>query len=127
MKKVILALALTSAASFASEATINATMQLMKQGMEQVQKGFMYNSKADIVQGINTIENSNAIFKNVDVTTFIKHNNKVAATKNITSNLEEDLKAFKKAVLANEFGNATALYGRVTNDCVACHTAIRSW
>ena len=127
MKKVILALALTSAATFANEATINATMQLMKQGMEQVQKGFMYNSKSDIVQGIDTLENSNAIFKHVDVTKFIKHNNKVTVTKNITSNLEDDLKALKKAVSANEFADAAALYGKVTNDCVSCHTIIRGW
>jgi len=127
MKKVILALALTSAATFASDTTVNATMQLMKQGMEQVQKGFLYNSKSDIVQGIATVENSNAIFKHVDVTKFIKHNNKVTVTKNITSNLEKDLEAFRKAVAANEFADATALYGKVTNDCVSCHTIIRGW
>ena len=127
MKKVILALALTSAATFASDTTVNATMQLMKQGMEQVQKGFLYNSKSDIVQGIATVENSNAIFKHVDVTKFIKHNNKVTVTKNITSNLEKDLEAFRKAVAANEFADATALYGKATNDCVSCHIIIRGW
>lgn len=127
MKKVILALALTSAATFASDTTVNATMQLMKQGMEQIQKGFLYNSKSDIVQGINTVENSSEIFKFVDVTKFIKHNNKVTVTKNITSNLQKDLESFKKAVADNKFADATALYGKVTNDCLSCHTIIRGW
>jgi cytochrome c556 len=127
MKKVILALALTSVATFASDKTIDATMQLMKQGMEQVQKGFMYNSKSDIIQGIETIENSNSIFKNVDVTTFIPKNHKVRVTQNITHNLESNLKRLKKDVKAGKFADATAGYGKVLNNCVACHTSIRGW
>jgi len=127
MKKVILALALTSVATFANDKTIDATMQLMKQGMEQVQKGFMYNSKSDIIQGIETIENSNAIFKNVDVTAFIPKNNKVRVTQNITHNLDSNLKSLKKDIKANKFADATADYGKVLNNCVACHTSVRGW
>lgn len=127
MKKVILALALTSAATFASDTTIDATMQLMKQGMEQVQQGFMYNSKEDIKKGIETLENSNAIFKNVDVAKFINKNNKIQATKNINENLEANLKAFKEAANAGKYSEATKFYGKVTNDCVSCHTIIRGW
>lgn len=127
MKKVILALALTSAATFASDTTIDATMQLMKQGMEQVQQGFMYNSKEDIRKGIETLENSNAIFKNVDVSKFIANNNKIQATKNINKNLEVNLKALKDASKAGNYSDATKYYGKVTNDCVSCHTIIRGW
>lgn len=127
MKKLMLALTLTSVAAFAADTTIAATMQLMNRGIEQVQKGFMYNSKNDILQGIETLENSNAIFKTVDVTTFIPHNQKVRVTQNITSNLEEDLGALKKAIEKNEFTSATEKYGKVVNDCVACHTVIRGW
>jgi len=127
MKKVILALALTSAATFASDTTIDATMQLMKQGMEQVQTGFMYNSKEDIKKGIETLENSNAIFKNVDVAKFIAHNNKIQATKNINKNLEANLKSLKEAVTAGKYADATKYYGDVTNDCVSCHTIVRGW
>lgn len=123
----MLALALTSVATFATDTTITATMQLMEKGMEQVQKGFMYNSKQDIIQGIETLQNSDAIFKKVDVTTFIPNNKKVRVTQNITNNLGEDLVILKKAVENNEFTTATEKYGKVLNDCVACHTAIRGW
>jgi hypothetical protein len=127
MKKFVLALALTSAAAFAADTTITATMQLMDKGMQQVQKGFMYNSKSDIIQGIETLENSDAIFKKVDVTTFIPNNKKVRVTQNITNNLGEDLEVLKKAIENNEFTTATEKYGKVLNDCVACHTVIRGW
>ncbi len=127
MKKLMLALALTSVATFAADTTITATMQLMEKGMEQVQKGFMYNSKQDIIQGIETLQNSDAIFKKVDVTTFIPNNKKVRVTQNITNNLGEDLVILKKAIENDEFTTATEKYGKVLNDCVACHTAIRGW
>lgn len=127
MKKFVLALALTSAAAFAADTTITATMQLMDRGMQQVQKGFMYNSKSDIIQGIETLENSDAIFKKVDVTTFIPNNKKVRVTQNITNNLGEDLAILKKAIENDEFTTATEKYGKVLNDCVACHTVIRGW
>ncbi|MEJ2415278.1 MAG: hypothetical protein P8Y22_08485 [Sulfurimonas sp.] len=87
----------------------------------------MYNSKSDIIQGIETLENSDAIFKKVDVTIFIPNNKKVRVTQNITNNLGEDLEVLKKAIENNEFTTATEKYGKVLNDCVACHTVIRGW
>jgi len=127
MKKIILTLVFSAACTFANDTTIDATMQLMNKGMQQIQKGFLYNSKSDIVQGIETIENSNSIFKHVDVSTFIPKNKKITVTKNITTNLEKHLKLFKKAVKEQKFADATALYGKVTNDCLSCHSIIRGW
>jgi len=128
MKKIILALATCSVLSLASanDTTINATMKLMEQGMEQINKGFMLNSKQDILQGITTLENSNAIFNNVDVALFIK-SQKVTVAHNINKNLAEDLRELKKAVLSSEYSEGTRQYARVLNQCVACHTIIRGW
>lgn len=126
MKKVILALVTCSVLSIASDTTIDATMKLMQQGMNQVQTGFILNSKTDIQEGIATLENSNAIFNHVNVADFIK-SNKVAVAKNINANLTKDLKALKKAVNASEYADATKQYAKVLNECVACHTIIRGW
>ncbi len=127
MKKLLLGLAFASVTTFASDTTITATMQLMDSGLDQVQKGFLYNSKKDILAGIEKLQNSDAIFKTVDVTTFIPKNNKVRVTQNITNNLSDDLKVLKKAIENDEFTTATEKYGEVLNDCVACHTVIRGW
>lgn len=127
MKKLVLALALTSVAAFAADTTITATMSLMEKGLDQVQRGFLYNSKKDIMDGIETLQNSDAIFKTVDVTKFIPNNQKVQVTKNITNNLEEDLAILKKAIDNNEYTTATEKYGKVVKDCVSCHTVIRGW
>lgn len=126
MKKVILALAVSATLSFASDSTLGATMNLMKQGMNQIQQGFMYNSRIDIQQGIEIVTNSNDIFKHVDVANFIK-SNKVTVAKNINHNLSEDLKALKKAVDNAKYTEATVQYSKVMSQCIACHTIIRGW
>ncbi len=126
MRKVLLTIALASATSFANDTTINATMQLMKQGMEQIQTGFMYNAKSEVIKGIETLENSNEIFKNVDVASFT-NNNKVQVTNNINKKLASDLASFKNAVNAGQFSEATKLYGDVMHNCVSCHTIVRGW
>ena len=126
MKKVILALVTCSVLSIASETTIDATMKLMQQGINQVQTGFILNSKKDIQEGIATLENSNAIFTHVDVADFIK-SNKVAVAKNINANLTKDLKALKKSVNASQYTDASKHYAKVLNECITCHTIIRGW
>lgn len=126
MKKVILALVTCSALSMASQTTIDATMKLMNQGMNQIHTGFIMNSKEDIVQGIATVENSNAIFNHVNVADFV-NTNKVAVAKNINKNLDKDLKALKEAVNSGKYSDATVKYSKVLNQCVACHTIIRNW
>jgi hypothetical protein len=126
MKKTILALVMCSALSMANETTIDATMKLMKEGMSQINTGFILNSKQDIESGVKTLENSNAIFKHVDVATFIK-SNKVTVAKNINENLDTHLKALSKAVSSSEYSEATTQYAKVLNECVACHTIVRGW
>ena len=126
MKKVILALVTCATLSLASEATVDATMKLMKHGMDQVQLGFMYNSKDDIKRGIETVESANAIFKRVNVADFMK-NNKVTVANNINKNMAKDFKQLKKAVEAGKYTEATRQYGQVLSQCIACHTIIRGW
>ncbi|MBN2815395.1 MAG: cytochrome C [Campylobacterales bacterium] len=126
MKKTLVALLACSALSLANETTINATMQLMHQGMNQINTGFMLNSKEDIKQGLSTVENANEIFTHVDVAAFIK-SNKVTVAKNINENLTAELKSFRKAVDASQYTEATNEYAKVLNQCVACHTIIRGW
>jgi len=131
MKKALLTLAASSILTFASATengnTINATMSLMTQGMNQVQTGFLYSNRDAVKNGIEILENANAIFKKVDVTTFIKHNNKVQVTKNINKNLANNLEAFSKAVKAEDYTEATKYYGKVTSNCIACHRTVRGW
>jgi hypothetical protein len=102
-------------------------MGLMNSGINQVQTGLMYNNTESILDGINTLENSNAIFKQVDVSTFIPNNHKVGTTQKINENLTQNLAALKKAVKAKNFKNISDSYSKVLNNCMACHQIVRGW
>jgi len=127
MKKMILALAATSVLALANDTTVSATMSLMTQGMNQIQAGFLYSNKKDIAGGIKVVEDANAIFSKVDVSLFIKNNNKIQVTHNINKNVNKHIKALKKAVAADNYSDATKEYGQLTANCIACHKIVRGW
>ncbi|MDX1809816.1 MAG: cytochrome C [Sulfurospirillaceae bacterium] len=127
MKKTVLALAISSVFALANNTTITATMSLMYQGLNEVQSGFMHNNEKNILQGIDLLENSNAIFKKVDVSVFIPHNNKIQVTKNINANLQHNLKELKSNIENKKYADATKSYANVMNNCLACHTIVRGW
>lgn len=128
MKKLILTLsALATLASADSTKTINETMASMEQGMNTIQKGFFYNQKATILEGIETVTNANSIFSKVDSQSFTKGSKATQVISNIHKNVADDLKVFKKLINENKFADASKQYGKVVNNCVACHTVIRKW
>lgn len=87
----------------------------------------MHNNEKDILKGIDLLENSNEIFKKVDVSVFIPHNNKIQVTKNINENLEQSLIELKKNIKNKKYADATKSYASVMNNCLACHTIVRGW
>ena len=127
MKKIVLGMLVSSVIAMADATTIDATMKLMNQGLQEVQSGFVYNNKDGIIRGVETIQSANSIFTHVDVASFIPNNSKVQVTKNINESLSKDLEALKKAVENKQYADATKKYAKVVNDCMACHTIVRGW
>ena len=93
--------------------------------MATIQKGFLYNQKASLLEGADAVINANSIFEKVDTKAFTNGSKATQVISNIHGNLATSAKKFKKAVEANKFADATGLYGKIVNDCVACHTVIR--
>ncbi len=131
MKKIILATLMSASLLFASSddsVTINATMQLMHTGVDSIQDGFFYSDKQKISDGINMIENANNIFGKIDVKQFVKKENiSVQVVKNLSGQMDDNLKKMKKHVGTNNYSGTTKAFGEVIHNCVACHIAIRKW
>lgn len=131
MKKIMLATLMSASFLFASSndaTTINATMQLMKTGVDTIQDGFFYSDKEKILGGIDMIENANNIFGKIDVREFV--NNKhvsVQVANNLSSHIATNLKDMRKAVKTKDYTATTKAYGNVINHCVACHITVRQW
>ena len=81
MKKILISLGLLGVMSLQAADSVSVTMKDMRDGLSQVQDGFLYNNKASILDGISKIQKANAIF----------HDEKSAATV-----LPQDKKKFSK-------------------------------
>ena len=128
MKKVLLTLSTLATFAMAdTKATINDTMASMEKGMNTIQKGFLYNQKATILEGTDIILEANSIFSKVDVQSLTHGSKATQVISNINGNITNNVKELKKMVNANKFADASKQYGKVMNDCVACHTVIRKW
>jgi len=108
--------------------TVNATMALMKQGMNLVEDGFFYNDKAQIMKGIDIVENANNIFSTIDVRSFINQKNvSVQVVNNLTGHIGDELKVMKKSIASGEYSEASKEYSKILNNCISCHIVIRKW
>jgi hypothetical protein len=98
----------------------------MEEGMNKINRGFMYNSKSDVKDGLSVVEGANAIFKTVDVKHFL-NSKKEQVAKNININLHNHLKALRKSVDADNYTQAASQYSKIMGDCMSCHNIIRGW
>jgi len=126
VKKGILIAMLASSIAFATDVTIDSTMKLLHSGMTKINDGFIYNSKDMIKEGLSIVESANSIFGTVDVKKFTK-SNKVQVAKNISSNMTEHIKTFRKLINDKKYTDATIQYGKIMNECINCHILIRKW
>jgi hypothetical protein len=55
------------------------------------------------------------------------NNDKTQVVANITEKLKGNLKKLSKFIDDKKYSDASMQYGKVINDCVACHTIIRRW
>lgn len=128
MKRILITLSALATFAFADNAAkITETMASMEQGMNTIQKGFFYNQKTTILEGTETVISANSIFSKVDTQSFTNGSKATQVILNIHKNIADDLKVFKKMINENKFADASKQYGKVMNDCVACHTVIRKW
>lgn len=132
MMKVLTKLALVCALSGVAMAneTLVKTMIDMENGLNNVQKGFLYNNPVLIKEGVNVIHTANALFHDMDATKkFLpkekQHMSNVAfnASKRIDTASVNLLKALDK----KQFSKAGQSYSDLVNACTACHGVVRGW
>ncbi len=130
MKLTKILMAVVLSAGIASADTMTNSMNIMQQGIEQVQFGFINNNEKMIREGLVQIKKGNAMFSDEKtIKKYLpndkKHMANVAANSSkrialdatvIELNLDD--KAYKKAAQG---------YSDMLNACSRCHGIIRSW
>ena len=128
MNTSLFGLALLSPLSFAeSKVDVVSTMKMMEEGMENIQKGFLYNNPELVKQGLASLEKGNNIFQTVDVSTFIPNNKKIGVTKNLNRNMEKGIETLKSAIPHKNISQAVKGYSEIVHSCISCHAIVRGW
>lgn len=130
MKKILISLSLLAAVSLQATDSVPVTMKNMRDGMVQVQDGFLYNNKDSILKGIEQIQKANSVFHDVKsaevmLPTDKKKYAKIAYIE--TKNLNMYLSAMKDFVQDGSIVNASDAYSGIVHSCTHCHAITRGW
>ncbi len=129
MKKILVGLSLFAALGLQAS-DIAVTMKDMRDGLVEVQDGFLYNNKDSILSGIEKITKANAVFHNEKSAASILPEDKKKFSKIAyisTKNLNLYLGTMKDYVDEGSIVNASDAYSGVVRSCTHCHAITRGW
>lgn len=129
MRKVLLGLSVL--AVFGLQASeIETNMKTMRDGLTQIQDGFLYNKKATILEGISIVEESNKQLHNKEfIKDFLPNDKKgflnvaLISAKSLASNLAE----MREYVNHDQFTEASSTNAVIVRNCTRCHAVVRGW
>ncbi|WP_345991370.1 hypothetical protein [Sulfurimonas sp. HSL-1716] len=130
MKKVLIGLSLLAALGLHADDNIQGSMKNMRDGLLQVQDGFLYNNKDSILKGIDKIKKANSAFHDAKSSASFLPQDKKRFSKvayiNV-KNLNFYLDTMKEYVKAGSIVNASDAYSGVVHSCTHCHAITRGW
>lgn len=126
----VLALCTLIGGSLMADDTLALNMSQMENGLNNVQKGFLYNAPALIKGGVAEIQKADALFHDADATKKYlpkekQHMSNIAfnAAKRIDTACNDLVKSLDK----KEYTQAHKSYSEIVNACTACHAVVRGW
>lgn len=124
---VILLLALASSLSARNQLIY--IMQNMEYAMNMMEKGFLYNRKEWINEGLDEFRILNKELKKTDPSTYLgtKNRHEVNVVIGIVAKNEDNIIMLDKFLKQNEMIKSADVYGRILSGCVSCHAITRGW
>ena len=132
LTKILLSIAVATTVSFAGTAEeINMkAMAGMESGLNNIQKGFLYNNLDLIKHGSKQILEENKIYHDRKMIKSIlpKGKQQMENVAMITSNrIDNSLSELKMYIELNDMRKAQDSYVNVVKACIDCHSIIRGW
>ncbi len=129
MKKLVISLSLLAALGLQAS-DIGANMKVMRDGLLEIQDGFLYNNKTMVMSGVAKIEESNKMFHDKQsVAAYLPENKKqlVGVTLLSAQHLKNDLESMNAYLSQNSMLEAASVHSDVIRDCTRCHAIVRGW
>ncbi|MBD3794303.1 MAG: hypothetical protein IE916_02950 [Epsilonproteobacteria bacterium] len=130
MKKILIGLSIVTALGLSANDVMSANMKSMRDGLVEIQDGFLYNNKDGVLKGIAKIEEANKMFHDKEsVAKYLPANKErlssvaLLSSKHLNSNLLE----MKEYINQNQLLEASSVHSDVVRNCTRCHAIIRGW
>ena len=121
--------ALLGTALFAQEALTEKMIE-SENGLNNIQKGFLYNNAALIRSGVSTIKKANELFHNAEATKKYLPAEKTHMS-NIAFNASKRIDAAADELIvyldAKEYSKAQQSFTEIMTACGSCHAVVRGW
>ena len=130
MKKILISLSLLAAMGLQASEGVSVTMKDMRDGLVQVQDGFLYNNKENILSGIDKMTKANKVFHDEKSAALCLPGDKKKYSQIAyisTKNLNLYLSKMKSYVEDGSIVNASDAYSGVIHSCTHCHAITRGW
>ncbi len=127
--KILAALALTACISSAQD-VMQKSMNIMEQGMTEIQKGFLNNNIELIKSGTQKVREGNTLFSDEKVIAqYLPENKKhmVNIASNAAKRISLDANVLELNLENNAYIDAANAYSDMMNACARCHSIVRAW
>ena len=126
----LLAAALLSVSVASADDAMKSSMTKMDMGMNMIQKGFMHNDTALILDGAKLVEEGNKMFSEKEV--IAKHlpagkDHMVNTAVNQADRIDLDAKSIAVRINSKAYIDAANAYSDMLNACSRCHALVRNW
>ncbi len=128
MKKTVLAL-IIAATSLIADNKMSVSMHKMESGLSKIQKGYLYSSKALIIDGLDELYEGNKLFKEADMKSHLPKGkqNLLNRALGYSNGIDMNQAKMKNDILQSKFYDALNNTGSIIKNCVACHKIVRKW
>ena len=127
--KILAALALTACISSAQD-VMQKSMNIMEQGMTEIQKGFLNNNIELIKSGTQKVREGNTLFSDKKIIAqYLPENKKhmVNIASNAAKRISLDANVLELNLESKAYIDAANAYSDMMNACARCHSIIRAW
>ena len=99
-------------------------MQIMEISMTEIQRGILYNNKAMVLKGVDSLKKTS---RKVEVSNKDDMDYSASFAKKQGENIIRYADKLQANIEANQKHAATTNYTKILNQCVSCHNKIRKW
>lgn len=126
--KILWILGMFMCGAFAQSSLVH-IMQNMEYAMNLMEKGFLYNKKEWINEGLEEFRTLNKELQRVDPNTYlgVAQRRDINVVSGIVNNNVAHIEILAKYLKQNEMIKSADVYGRILSGCVSCHAIARSW